>query len=77
MLIQLPDLSGGRVVDIAAGGTFSAILTDAGAVYVCGYGALGLGKDTTSVPLFTPIESLENIVSIKASSDYLVALDGK
>ncbi|KAJ2794886.1 hypothetical protein H4R20_006073, partial [Coemansia guatemalensis] len=59
----------GRIKSIAAGGCHALLLTEAGQVYICGYGGLGLGSDCVSVLEPTLIEGLENIDMIYASTD--------
>ncbi|KAJ1921723.1 hypothetical protein H4219_000456 [Mycoemilia scoparia] len=74
----MPSPVEGKLIDIAAGGTFSAFLSDNGYVYVCGYGAVGMGQNNTlSVNNYTAIPSLSDIVAIRASTDYMVALDAE
>lgn len=74
------DLFKGRVVQVAAGGSFSLFLTSDGAVYSLGYGAgLGLGKnvEATSVPkqvVFSSIQDDDEVGLIGASVDYSVAV---
>lgn len=63
-----------HVVDIAAGGPFSVILTKDGDVYTCGYGSLGLGKETIQVLEPTLVKGLSNIVKIYAATDYAAAI---
>ncbi|KAI8970324.1 regulator of chromosome condensation 1/beta-lactamase-inhibitor protein II [Mycotypha africana] len=62
------------VVDVAAGGPFSVFLKDNGKVYTCGYGALGLGKDTLQTLQLTEVDGLENVERIYAATDYAAAL---
>jgi alpha-tubulin suppressor-like RCC1 family protein len=63
-----------HVVDIAAGGPFSVILTKDGRVYTCGYGSLGLGKDIIQTLEPTRVEGLSDIVKIYAATDYAAAI---
>ncbi|KAJ1852901.1 hypothetical protein GGH12_005109 [Coemansia sp. RSA 1822] len=64
-----------RVKGIAAGGCHSLLLTEAGQVFVCGYGALGLGPDHISTLQPTPIKGFGNIEAIFASTDRCLAVD--
>ncbi|PIA18416.1 RCC1/BLIP-II protein [Coemansia reversa NRRL 1564] len=72
--MQVP-FSSGRIKSIAAGGCHALLLTEAGEVYACGYGALGLGPDCLSVLEPTLIKGLENIATIDASTDRCLAID--
>ncbi|KAG0223376.1 Williams-Beuren syndrome chromosome region 16 protein [Actinomortierella wolfii] len=63
-----------KITNVAAGGTFALLLTDAGEVYTCGYGALGLGADTTHILMPQKIPGLSNIKKIVASTDYAAAI---
>ncbi|KAI9479038.1 regulator of chromosome condensation 1/beta-lactamase-inhibitor protein II [Coemansia mojavensis] len=63
-----------EIADIAAGGCHSLLLTRAGQVYMCGYGALGLGEHMLSVLRPTLIEGLDNITAIYASTDRSLAI---
>jgi alpha-tubulin suppressor-like RCC1 family protein len=65
------------IASVAAGGTFSLLLTQSGKVYTCGYGALGLGRDKTQVLMPEQITGLSGIRKIVASTDYAAAIDGK
>lgn len=65
------------VKDIAAGGPFSVILTNEGNVYTCGYGALGLGKETIQTLELSQVKGLKNINRVFATTDYAAALSGK
>ncbi|KAI8637372.1 regulator of chromosome condensation 1/beta-lactamase-inhibitor protein II [Parasitella parasitica] len=64
----------GDVVDVAAGGPFSVLLTKDGNVHTCGYGALGLGKASIQTLKCTQIEGLSNVVKIFAATDYAAAI---
>lgn len=66
-------------MDIAAGGPFSVILTRDGNVYTCGYGALGLGKETIQTLELSLVKELENkqIVKVFATTDYAAAITSK
>ncbi|KAJ2846221.1 hypothetical protein IWW36_004453 [Coemansia brasiliensis] len=64
----------GEIADIAAGGCHSLLLTRNGQVYVCGYGALGLGKHQISVLKPTRIKGLDSITAIYASTDRSLAI---
>lgn len=65
------------VKDIAAGGPFSVILTNDGYVHTCGYGALGLGKDTIQTLELKQVNGLKNINRVFATTDYAAAISGK
>lgn len=65
------------ITAVAAGGTFGLLLTKSGAVYTCGYGALGLGKDKDQILMPEKIPSLSGIRRIVASTDYAAAINGK
>ncbi|KAI8049434.1 regulator of chromosome condensation 1/beta-lactamase-inhibitor protein II [Gilbertella persicaria] len=62
------------VVDIAAGGPFSVLLTKDGNVHTCGYGALGLGQDTIQTLELKQIEGLNRISKVYATTDYAAAI---
>ncbi|KAI8088523.1 regulator of chromosome condensation 1/beta-lactamase-inhibitor protein II [Thamnidium elegans] len=64
------------VVDVAAGGPFSVILTKDGQVYTCGYGSLGLGKDVVQTLEATVVTELSNkeIIKVFATTDYAAAI---
>ncbi|KAI8992662.1 regulator of chromosome condensation 1/beta-lactamase-inhibitor protein II [Pilobolus umbonatus] len=62
------------VIDIAAGGPFSIILTTDGKVHTCGYGALGLGEGLIESLELRCIQELDNIVRIYATTDYAAAI---
>ncbi|RCH87809.1 Williams-Beuren syndrome chromosome region 16 protein [Rhizopus azygosporus] len=64
----------GRVMDVAAGGPFSIVLTEDGHVYSCGYGALGLGPEMIESLELKEIKGLEKVVKVYASTDYAAAL---
>ncbi|EPB88986.1 hypothetical protein HMPREF1544_04247 [Mucor circinelloides 1006PhL] len=64
----------GQVVDIAAGGPFSVLLTKDGNVYTCGYGALGLGKDTIQTLESTQVKGLLDVAKVYAATDYAAAI---
>ncbi|KAJ2588227.1 hypothetical protein IWW49_003093 [Coemansia sp. RSA 1797] len=64
-----------RVKGIAAGGCHSLLLTESGQVFVCGYGALGLGPEHISTLLPMPIKGFGNIEAIFASTDRCLAVD--
>ncbi|KAH0548928.1 RCC1-like G exchanging factor-like protein [Cotesia glomerata] len=54
--IELSDFSEfGRIVDVAAGGSFCMALTETGDVYTWGYGILGFGPRVTKVQMPTMI----------------------
>lgn len=63
-------------MDIASGGPFSVLLTKDGFVHTCGYGALGLGKDTLQSLELNRVEGLSNIAKIFATTDYAAAITG-
>lgn len=71
MQIDLAD-----VMDIAAGGPFSVVLTKDGHVLTCGYGSLGLGEDViqTLQPTIVKELSNKNIVKVFAATDYAAAI---
>ncbi|CDH51642.1 williams-beuren syndrome chromosomal region 16protein homolog [Lichtheimia corymbifera JMRC:FSU:9682] len=62
------------ITDIAAGGPFSVVLTDDGAVHTCGYGALGLGKDIIETLSLKRIPGLKDIKRVFATTDYAAAI---
>ncbi|KAI8350155.1 regulator of chromosome condensation 1/beta-lactamase-inhibitor protein II [Blakeslea trispora] len=62
------------VIDIAAGGPFSVLLTRGKTVYTCGYGALGLGQDTLQTLEPKEVKGLEDIVKVYATTDYAAAI---
>ncbi|CAO3609475.1 unnamed protein product [Mucor fragilis] len=64
----------GQVVDMAAGGPFSVLLTKDGNVYTCGYGALGLGKDKIQTLESTQVKGLSNVAKVFAATDYAAAI---
>ncbi|KAJ1964182.1 hypothetical protein GGI12_001586 [Dipsacomyces acuminosporus] len=66
-----------RVASIAAGGSHALVLDSCGRVYVCGYGALGLGPDTTSVLRPTLVKGISDISFIAASTDRCLAVDSR
>lgn len=45
----------GKIVDIAAGGSFCAVLNESGDVFVWGFGLLGLGKLYSAISYSTPL----------------------
>ncbi|CAO3616745.1 unnamed protein product [Cunninghamella blakesleeana] len=63
-----------KIVDMAAGGPFSVILTDDGKVYTCGYGSLGLGTDMIETLEIKQVKELKNIIKVFAATDYAAAL---
>ncbi|CAG8456262.1 3231_t:CDS:2 [Acaulospora colombiana] len=63
-----------KIVDVGAGGSFGAYVTDAGEVYTCGYGALGLGDRTIDSLRPTRIPDLNNIQKIYCAADYTAAI---
>ncbi|KAJ1939407.1 hypothetical protein GGF37_004413 [Kickxella alabastrina] len=63
--------------DIAAAGTLSLVLDYGGHVFVCGYGALGLGPRCVRTLEPVRIPSLRNIVRIWASTDRCLAMDDR
>ncbi|KAJ9085838.1 hypothetical protein DSO57_1009947 [Entomophthora muscae] len=70
-----PILFDEKVVDIAAGGSFSLLLSDSGKVFVCGFGVLGLGELVTQVLVPTEIPTLRDIKKIFASSGTASAIN--
>ncbi|ORX62473.1 RCC1/BLIP-II protein [Hesseltinella vesiculosa] len=76
ILSPTPVTTMGRVVDIAAGGPFSIVLTDDGKVYSCGYGSLGRGSDTLESLALGQVNGLDNrkITGVFAATDYAAAL---
>ncbi|KAI8082752.1 regulator of chromosome condensation 1/beta-lactamase-inhibitor protein II [Halteromyces radiatus] len=62
------------IVDIAAGGPFSVILTDEGQVYTCGYGSIGLGKEVIETLSLQKVKGLDKIIRVFAATDYAAAL---
>lgn len=76
---KVPPLSRGkqraRIAGVAAGGCHSLVLADNGQVYVCGYGALGLGPERTETMVPVRIPELSDIVAIYASDDRCLAID--
>ncbi|KAF9438260.1 hypothetical protein BGZ76_008993 [Entomortierella beljakovae] len=77
MHIPHPIAESETIVSVAAGGTFGLLLSDAGKVYTCGYGALGLGREKTQILMPEQITSLSNIRQIFASTDYAAAIDDR
>ncbi|XP_066593318.1 RCC1-like G exchanging factor-like protein [Prorops nasuta] len=77
----------GRIVDIAAGGSFCMVLNNEGHVYVWGYGILGLGPEVerVKIPQMIPetlfgkniYQQNTKIVSIYAGINHLGALTNK
>ncbi|KAI8069317.1 regulator of chromosome condensation 1/beta-lactamase-inhibitor protein II [Gongronella butleri] len=65
-----------KVVDMAAGGPFSIVLTDDGQVLSCGYGSLGHGPDQLESLKLAPVHGLDNVVVTRvfAATDYAAAL---
>ncbi|KAK9768138.1 hypothetical protein K7432_001488 [Basidiobolus ranarum] len=63
-----------QVVDIAAGGSFALYLTDAGKVYVTGYGGLGLGEGNIETLKPSLVEQLPVIKKIFATTHYCTAI---
>lgn len=68
-----------NVMDFAAGGPFSVILTNEGQVYTCGYGSLGLGKELVQTLEARIVEELSNkeIIKVFACTDYAAAISSK
>lgn len=64
------------IMDIAAGGPFSVVLTKNGHVLTCGYGSLGLKKDVIQTLQPTVVEELSNkdIIKVFAATDYAAAI---
>ncbi|KAI9263200.1 regulator of chromosome condensation 1/beta-lactamase-inhibitor protein II [Phascolomyces articulosus] len=62
------------IIDIAAGGPFSVILCEDGSVHTCGYGALGLGKETIETLQLQRIRNLPPIKKVFAATDYAAAI---
>ncbi|OLY80403.1 Williams-Beuren syndrome chromosomal region 16 protein [Smittium mucronatum] len=73
--LRLSSLIGGRIRSFAAGGSHSVLVNEHGHVFVCGFGALGLGESNTRQVLPTRIPSLENIDAVFSSTDYCIAKD--
>ena len=75
----------GKIVDIAAGGSFCAVLNESGDVFVWGFGLLGLGpnvdycKQPTLIPptLFgrNPFNPENRVISINCGLNHLVAIN--
>ncbi|ORX90369.1 RCC1/BLIP-II protein [Basidiobolus meristosporus CBS 931.73] len=63
-----------KVVDVAAGGSFALYLTDAGKVYITGYGGLGLGEGKIETLKPALVEQLPNISKIFATTHYCSAI---
>ncbi|GAA5968733.1 hypothetical protein JCM11641_000713 [Rhodosporidiobolus odoratus] len=65
-----------RIADFRCGGSFSFLLDDRGSVYSCGYGALGLGKDTLQSLKPRRIDKLEGegVSRISAGWGYAAAV---
>ncbi|CAG8494626.1 10596_t:CDS:2 [Diversispora eburnea] len=61
-----------KIIDIGAGGTFSAYVT--GDVYVCGYGALGFGDNVIEKLKPTRIPTLNNVKKVYCGTDYIAAI---
>ncbi|KAI0235042.1 hypothetical protein L0F63_007006 [Massospora cicadina] len=64
-----------KVVDVAAGGSFSLLLSETGKVFVCGFGVLGLGERITETLIPTEIPTLRDVRSIFASSGTACAIN--
>ncbi|KAI8147966.1 regulator of chromosome condensation 1/beta-lactamase-inhibitor protein II [Fennellomyces sp. T-0311] len=62
------------IVDIAAGGPFSVVLAEDGTVHTCGYGALGLGRDTIETLTLQRIPGLPEIEKVFATTDFAAAV---
>ncbi|KAI8340746.1 regulator of chromosome condensation 1/beta-lactamase-inhibitor protein II [Chlamydoabsidia padenii] len=62
------------IVDIAAGGPFSVILTQDGSVYTCGYGSLGLGKEALETLTPRKVKGLGRAIRVFAATDYAAAI---
>ncbi|KAI9490967.1 regulator of chromosome condensation 1/beta-lactamase-inhibitor protein II [Zychaea mexicana] len=62
------------IVDIAAGGPFSVVLAEDGSVHTCGYGALGLGRDTIETLSLQRIRDLPQIQKVFATTDFAAAV---
>jgi len=62
------------VVDVAAGGSFSLFLTAKGDVHVCGYGALGFGRDGIESLRPKRVDGLAAIAKVFATTDYAAAI---
>lgn len=75
----------GKVIDIAAGGSFCAVLNEAGDVFVWGFGLLGLGpqvdyvKEPQLIPptLFgrNPFNPQSRVISINCGMNHLTAIN--
>lgn len=75
----------GKIVDVAAGGSFCAVLNDSGDVFVWGFGLLGLGpevdylKEPTLIPptLFgrNPFNPTNRVTSINCGMNHLAAIN--
>ncbi|KAL1925587.1 uncharacterized protein VTP21DRAFT_470 [Calcarisporiella thermophila] len=64
-----------NILDVAAGGPFSLVLTDEGRIYTCGYGALGLGDEVIETLKPTLVKGIEDrVVKIYATTDYAAAI---
>ncbi|KAL1932521.1 hypothetical protein VTP01DRAFT_8199 [Rhizomucor pusillus] len=63
-----------NVVDMAAGGPFSVVLTADGCVHTCGYGVLGLGADVLETLTLRKVPGLANVKRVFAATDYAAAL---
>ena len=84
--VKLKSLEGiGKIVDIAAGGSFCAVLNEAGDVFVWGYGILGFGpqvdhyKDPTLIPptLFgrNSFNPESRVISISCGLNHITAIN--
>ncbi|KAJ2088292.1 hypothetical protein IW138_004369 [Coemansia sp. RSA 986] len=72
--IEMP-FNNGKIIGIAAGGSHTLVLSSNGRVYVCGYGAIGLGAGAISFLRPTLVQGVSDIVYIAASTDRCIALD--
>ena len=69
------DLSGHVIVDVAAGGSFSLFLSDAGQLLSCGYGP-GTAAPNGEVGLQSPcpVPCSHNLISVSASLDHAAGI---
>ncbi|KAI9318649.1 regulator of chromosome condensation 1/beta-lactamase-inhibitor protein II [Dichotomocladium elegans] len=73
-ILEPIELEHSGVIDIAAGGPFSVVLTEDGSVHTCGYGALGLGEGVIETLKLQRIPGLSNVQRVFATTDYAAAI---
>ncbi|KAI8054420.1 regulator of chromosome condensation 1/beta-lactamase-inhibitor protein II [Syncephalis plumigaleata] len=75
-ITTLPSHQYGRIVDMAAGGSFALALTENGHVFSCGYGILGQ-RDSSVISSIDPllVPDLPPIRQLACSTNYAMAID--